>query len=334
MADSPTRFCERDDCNPCSSGGIQCLPLNIRYTNIVASERWSTQAHEQIMTTVTTLRNEMSTVLPLLDYPDISKKLDYLNTDKLPTRITHVAVLNHTLDKCLQGALCLLLRRPRQAELDSCIRLTSFPAVLPLLGDIATRLQKTKLLICPGPSNSKSNNYINTTFSAKSTLFRVETWSAKNNVSHSILPTTEGQSTNSEFQIRDAESSVRSTQISCRMAGNSRDPILLLSVRLVRIDDIWSIKEVIEPKRGSREQKLRSLFHPSRPCRSLSDSSVSAWKEPARSASKTTRLCSSSAGKRNTKDSISNLSGPCRRRILISGLSRINSRNQLCIPCR
>jgi hypothetical protein len=101
MADSPTRFCERDDCNPCSSGGTQCLPLGIRYTNIVASERWSTQAHEQIMATVTTLRNEMSTVLPLLDYPDISKKLDYLNTDKLPTRITHVAVLNHTLDKCL-----------------------------------------------------------------------------------------------------------------------------------------------------------------------------------------------------------------------------------------
>jgi hypothetical protein len=41
LADSPTRFCDRSDCTSCLSQGIRCLPSNIRYTNIVATKRWS-----------------------------------------------------------------------------------------------------------------------------------------------------------------------------------------------------------------------------------------------------------------------------------------------------
>ena len=82
LADSPTRFCDRSDCTSCLSQGIRCLPSNIRYTNIISTERWRTEGHEQIMTTVTMFRNEMSTVLPLLNYRDISNNLEYFDNEK------------------------------------------------------------------------------------------------------------------------------------------------------------------------------------------------------------------------------------------------------------
>jgi hypothetical protein len=75
------------------------------------------------MTTITMLRNEMSTVLLLLEYRDISKMLAYLDDDKPRARMTHIAILNHTLDKYMQGTLCIPLRRPRRPEMDSCLRL-------------------------------------------------------------------------------------------------------------------------------------------------------------------------------------------------------------------
>jgi hypothetical protein len=49
LADSPTRFCDRIECTLCMSSGlqtVQLLPSDILYTNIMASERWKTQAHE------------------------------------------------------------------------------------------------------------------------------------------------------------------------------------------------------------------------------------------------------------------------------------------------
>lgn len=260
LADSPTRFCERSDCTSCLSQGIRCLPSNFRYTNVVASERWSTQAHEQIMTTITMFRNEMSTVLQLLDYPDISKRLKYFDDDKPRTRVTHVAVLNHTLDKYPQGALCLLLRR--RPELDACIRLQAFPTVLPRLGDLVSRLQKAKLLICPGPINLEGNNRINTTFSFKSDLFCVEKWNTKDSIDHSILSPQVGQNPGFEIQISEPENFKSSVEVSCLIAC-SQDPTLMLSVQLIRRDEVWSIKKIFERKQARRERNLRTLFHSS-----------------------------------------------------------------------
>lgn len=51
------------------------------------------------MMTVTMFRNEMSTVLPLLDYRDVSNRLKYIDNDKPRGRVTHVAVLNYTTDE-------------------------------------------------------------------------------------------------------------------------------------------------------------------------------------------------------------------------------------------
>lgn len=114
------------------------LSSNIVYTDILASERWYTQAHEQIMTTVTPLRNEMSTTLPLLDYREVSDKLILFNNNESHARVTHVAVLNHSLRKYMKGALCLLLRQGE--SLESFHRVQCLPVLLPHLGELASRL--------------------------------------------------------------------------------------------------------------------------------------------------------------------------------------------------
>ncbi|KAF1838199.1 hypothetical protein BDW02DRAFT_576504 [Decorospora gaudefroyi] len=183
---------------------------NLRYGNVIASERWSVQAHEQIMTTVTKTRNEMSTALPLLAYRDVRSKLAFLDKDTQPARLTHVAVLNHTLEKYPQGAFCLLLRR--KAELDACQRLQVLPAILPQLGDFASRLQKTKLLICPGPSNGESDDRVDVVFSVDSDLFHVESWDAEGSDSHSILSAQSGRCSDFKMQLRNPENSQRSVQ--------------------------------------------------------------------------------------------------------------------------
>ena len=254
LADSPARFCERSDCTSCLSRGIRCLPSNIRYTNIVTTERWRTEGHEQIMTTVTMLRNEMSTVLPLLKYRDISNNLEYFDNEKPRARVTHVAVLNHTLDRYRQGALCLFLRRwPR---LDGCIRLRASPAVLPNLRHLVSRLEKTKLLICPSRINPESNNRIDM-FIFESDLFHVEKWNATG--THSILSAQAGQNSGFEIQTRETKSAKPPVRILCRIAS-SQGPSLMLSVQLIRMDGIWLIKEVFERKKGSKERKRRTLF--------------------------------------------------------------------------
>lgn len=175
LADSPTRFCDRIDCLLCLSSGlqtVQCLPPDILYASVIASERWSTQAHEQIMTTVTSFRNEMSTTLPLLDYRDVSDKLFLFDSKESRQGVTHVAVLNHSLNGHMEGALCLLLRR--EASLEFFHRVLCFPALLPHLGELASKLEKTKILICPGPSNSTQHDRMDTVFcfNSDSFLFR------------------------------------------------------------------------------------------------------------------------------------------------------------------
>jgi hypothetical protein len=262
LADSPTRFCDRIDCTSCLSRGSRCLPSDFRYNEIIASERWSTQAHEQIMTTVTMFRNEMSTVLPLLAYRDISNKLEYFDNNKPRIRVTHVAVLNHTLKKYPQGAFCILLRlRP---GLDACLRLQTFPAVLPRLGDFVSQLQKTKLLICPGPSYPESGNRIDTVFSVDSDMFQVEKWYSKGSITHSVLSSQAGQAPGFVIQTQKSKDPKCSVQISGRPAG-SQDPTLLLTISLVQMHEFWSIGEVYGRKKGSRERKLRTPFLPSVP---------------------------------------------------------------------
>src|SRR6266480_1279785 len=218
--------------NPCDRG--ECLPSDILYTNVLASETWSTQAHEQVMTTVTSHRNEMSTTLPLLDYRDVSNKLIFFKNNEPRNGVTHVAVLNHTLNKYMEGALCLLLRRIR--HLDVFRRLNFSPAVLPNLGKFTSRLQKTKILICPGPSNSSQNNRVDTTFSIGGDSFLVQAWNAKGGIHNSILPLQGRSDKEFEIQTYQSENSNRPAQISCRIA-DCQNPTLEISLKLIKIGD-------------------------------------------------------------------------------------------------
>jgi hypothetical protein len=94
LADTPTQFCDRSSCNSRLSGCTSASSPSFHYVDLVTSEWWSTQAHEQIMTTVSTARNEMSTVLPLLTYSGVSDQLEYFDDTRPQADVTHVAVLN------------------------------------------------------------------------------------------------------------------------------------------------------------------------------------------------------------------------------------------------
>ncbi|KAF2807125.1 uncharacterized protein BDZ99DRAFT_522757 [Mytilinidion resinicola] len=260
LADSPTRFCERKDCTSCVADVVRCLPSDKLYTDFIATERWYTQAHEQIMTTVTTFRNEISTTLPLLDYQAVSDKLKFFTENESHTGVTHVAVLNHALNKHMKGALCLLLRRGPSLEVFH--RIKAFPAFLPHLGDLASAVQKTKILICPGPGALGQNSLVSTIFSVEES-FLVRAWSATGGAQNSILPVPGRQNTDFEIetdiQTSKSEISKRAAHISCVIV-DPHDSSLVVSVRLIWIDKTWSIREVFETKEGKRPRKQRALF--------------------------------------------------------------------------
>lgn len=148
LADSPTRFCPRIDCSLCRSCATQTLPPTISYTEIVARSIWSVQAHEQIMTTVTTYQNEASTKLELLNYEEVSSTVKCLGKSQPSDSVSHVAVLNYTLKGHEDSALCLLLYQPLDANSDAFYRIASCPVLLPRIQGFTRRIQKQKILIC------------------------------------------------------------------------------------------------------------------------------------------------------------------------------------------
>lgn len=260
LASSPTCFCPKSDCTSCLSTGTSCLPTTFRYTDVIASGRWSTQAHEQIMVTFTPLRNEMSTVLPLLPFQDVVEKLKYLNDDKSSLRATHVAVLNHTTGECPRGALCLLLRQGYEGN--AYIRLQAFPAILPDLRGLVPSFQPTKLLICPGREYPQDCDQVDISFSVQSDSFNVEAWDAPRNTSCIVSSTAMGQQEWFQIRIgrpRNPGALPQSHEVLCRLSSFP-EVGLLLYVRLCRLHNVWSIKEVYQPNQGTRQRKRRTLF--------------------------------------------------------------------------
>jgi hypothetical protein len=263
LADSPTRFCERIDCTSCPAQAVRCFPSAFRYADIIASEQWGEQPHEQIMTTVTKSRIKISTDLSLLDYRNVCNMFESSEADWPQTRATHVAVLNCTLRRHQYGALCLLLDREPNKR-DSWHRLLAFPVLLPHLRDLVPSLQKTKLLFCRGSAFQDFNNSINQNFSFRSDLFRVEKWNVMIDSfgQHSVLAAEAREDSGFDFQTWKPGFLKQSVAIFCRIV-DSQDPSLLLSVHLIQVGEIWSIKEIFEgDSECNRDQKLRSLFQP------------------------------------------------------------------------
>ncbi|KAH8178212.1 heterokaryon incompatibility protein (HET) domain-containing protein [Sarocladium implicatum] len=111
LAQSPTQFCPRAVCQPCSSQGSECLPSDFSYEDIFESSSWSLQAHEHLLTTITPRRFEATTTLLLLAKAAIPKNLLQKGDAKTVREATHIAILNHTLAQYPDGAICLFLQR-------------------------------------------------------------------------------------------------------------------------------------------------------------------------------------------------------------------------------
>jgi hypothetical protein len=258
LASSPTSFCNRVNCNSCRSQGKWNTPSELSYHNCIRSEIWSTQAHEQITTTVTNSYNETSTTLLLLAYEDVSSKLEFFEEISPQVRITHVAILNYTLKKYPEGAFCLLLSRG-SVRSAACTRLYVHPAVLPHFVGLDP-LQRTRILISSRSSSSESvMNLVAVTFCVESDLFHVETWDVESgSSSHPILSAQ--QYPEFKIQMEGPEYPRRPVLVSCRISDVQYSK-LSLGIQLVQMHDIWSIKEIFEQKEGSRECRIRPLFN-------------------------------------------------------------------------
>jgi Heterokaryon incompatibility protein (HET) len=251
LADSPTRFCQKIDCASCQLDGPQCFPSQIPYSRISASELWTVQAHEQIMTTVTPSRNEMSASFLIIDFGVVSKSLRTISDMRAsPTytnkQVSHVAVLNHTLDGQHQGALCLLLTRRPDEKGVGFQRTRLLPAFLPKVDEFISKLERRKILICPGPDPSSHRQFVQVTFALESTLFEVLTWDAKHVIHQSTVQIPEKR----EFQIRhSASTNYRSpAEIVCKI-GSMVQNNSYISLRLTRFGRNWSIKDAYENRR-------------------------------------------------------------------------------------
>lgn len=242
LADSPTRFCERTDCKSCTHRGVQCLPSKILYANLVPSAMWHTTTYEPIVATVAPSGTMMVTTLPLLDYHDISDQLMIFgDKDQLP-KITHVAVLNHTLEE-YQGALCLLLCRLSSGQ--TFQRYNLAPALLPYNTNLTLDLHICKVLLSLGPSAHRGGTYVVTTFRVDDGPFSVEEWKAECEIPHQMFLSQGKQ--NSEFKIETFR--IRKwellPEVTCLLA-HPQNPNSKVLLQLVMRKEIWWIQAIYE----------------------------------------------------------------------------------------
>ncbi|KAL5324627.1 hypothetical protein ACEPPN_009173 [Leptodophora sp. 'Broadleaf-Isolate-01'] len=256
LADSPTRFCPRNECSHCSPCSTKSLPPTISYTKIVARSIWSVQAHEQIMTTVTTYRNEASAKLELLDYNEVSSVVKYLDECQPRESVSHVAVLNCTLEGHGDSALCLLLFQPLNTSGDWFYRINSCPVLLPRIMDFLGRLQKRKILVCPEAIFTDRNLLVDTTFITKSTF--AQSWTAKY-VSQKRSDHFPEKTTKFSIQTTKFENQKHRAEVS-NLITVSKSPSSRVSLRLIQFEETWSIKEVFEMTFKKRWRKTGTKF--------------------------------------------------------------------------
>ena len=260
LADSAKCFCDSIRCRSCSSRGVCCFPPTVRFTDVVATPRWATQVHEQIMTTVTANRNEMSTKLPLLAYRDVAKELIF-DDFRPPSGVTHIAIHNHSVvDYREEGALCLLLKKMGRGEVYH--RFNCFPALLPNVAPHLSKLEKNTILVCPGPSDLGLIQSVHHTITIEGNSFgpdrkgnfRVRTRES----AVSIIRQTDKEL---EIQTRRPHSrSSQSVQLSYELTGTHNKSMALL-LELVIVGEILSIQRVFDLSRGNQRRKKDALFY-------------------------------------------------------------------------
>jgi len=260
LADSLKCFCDSIQCRSCSSHRVCCFPPTLRFTDVVATPRWATQVHEQIMTTVTATRNEMSTKLPLLAHRNVAKELIFDGFHP-PSGVTHIAILNHSVVNYQEeGALCLLLKKMGRGEVYH--RFNCFPALLPNVAPHLSKLEKNMILVCPGPSDLRLIQSVHHTITIGGNsfqpdgkgIFRVRTRES------AVLII---RQTDKELEIqtrRPRSQSSQSVQLSYELtSAHSKSMILLLE--LVILGEILSIQRVFDLSRGNPRRKKVALFY-------------------------------------------------------------------------
>jgi hypothetical protein len=273
IADCPTRFCQRANCDLCQRqiGGVQSFPSQIPYCSVTESNFWRTQPHEQMITTVTPYRNEMSVPLSVIQYGFVSSKLIFFGERKDKKWISHVAILNHTTLDYEKGAFCLLLYRPRGSSEPCFYRLSQFPALLPNVDEIRSMMQKTKILI-PGPHIKQAVRKFESIFSVPGDRYKVQAWNAKmvdTCATISCEKASGAEHKNVDFQVQEKEAySNRRAEVSCRLTCHQNfdeSPEVLVELEKIVEISSWSIKKVSEVSLRKRSRKHRVLFLPSTP---------------------------------------------------------------------
>lgn len=128
IADCSSRFCQRANCDLCQrqTGGTQCFPSQIPYDSVVESSFWNFQPHEQMITTVTPFRNEMSVPLSIVEYSLVSSKLIFFEEEG-KRWTSHVAILNHTTLDYKKGAFLLASISASRFNLAMLLPTLAFP---------------------------------------------------------------------------------------------------------------------------------------------------------------------------------------------------------------
>jgi hypothetical protein len=249
LADSPTRFCQIPSCPACTSSRSKCFPSKVPYTDIVASSNWTVQGHEQIITTVTPYRNEMSTMVPLIEYQQIANELVLFGDNNSRRKISHAIISNQTLKSHPDGAVCILLIEDEGVAFN---RPAFMPALLPFVNKFQSNIHKSQIMICPGPSGMEKSKTFNLTFVFRSDIFEVKSWKSKN--LEQLDPTQGEIASDSDFHVKTLANFTRVTEIICHVHSieNTSSEVL---VTLRKIEEAWSIQEVSELSiRGRRKR--------------------------------------------------------------------------------
>ena len=247
VPDSPTRFCPRRTCVSCQEAFEQCLPESIQYVDVIASQRWAVQSHEQLLTTVSPSRSEASTTLLLLPKAVIPDSW-LRDCDPLAgSKFTHVALLNHTLMGKPNGAFCLLLQFGNE---DAALRLSGHPVFVANCKNWLSDVQKKKVLIAL-ELRPKTNVLEMMTFSVKSDHYYAYSWEVDNptDVEVSGLATAQSRCTFRCTADRD-----RPLLLTCLLFAISNIDHKIV-VRLKRADDLWLIFEAAKHGNRSRVRK-------------------------------------------------------------------------------
>ena len=249
LADSPTRFCDKLNCDPCAAPRRELVRFN--NADILTTPSRFTQAHSQITTTVTRYSYDMSTLLDLLEFQEVCDQVEHFSGDHSiliwPCVPTHVAVLNATLKKYPEGAFCILLHRERGQ--DRYIRTQARPAIFPKLGLLESKVQRTQVLTCAGVSMSHQD--VDISFSLFSKNFSVDRWEGGDRLNLYGSATYHERGLVVQFRVR--TEILTSALLLCHIVA-TQDPPLLLTVELNCVNRIWMVYQVLERTQGERAE--------------------------------------------------------------------------------